>query len=475
MSARPKASALIRREVLDAICRSDLTSFARRCFHSLAPNATYQHNWHIEAITHYLERARRREITRLMINMPPRSLKSLIASVALPAYVLGHDPTRRLICVSYGADLAAKHANDFRAIVTSRWYQAMFPPMRVSRLKNTESELVTTQGGFRLATSVEGTLTGRGGEMIIMDDLLKSSDAFSDARREHVNEWYNTTLLSRLDDKVNGVIVLIMQRLHEFDLAGTLLRGPEPWEVLQLAAIAEADEAIQIGPDRYHVRRDGDLLHAEREPRAVLERYRTLLGFDTFQAQYQQQPVPPGGNMIKRPWLMRYDQLPQRTWSDRVIQSWDTASKEGGENDWSVCTTWLLREGKYYLIDVFRDRLDYPSLKAKAIELSRRHKPTEVLVEDTGVGTGLVPELRQLGIPAVPVRPQGNKLARMSIQSAKFEAGLVFFPKSAPWLPTLEAELFAFPGSRYDDQVDSISQALAHDIMGGYDETLRWV
>lgn len=257
MSGKINTDQALPRAVLDAICRSDFTSFVRRCVHSLAPKATYKHSWHMEAITYHLELARRREITRLMINMPPRSLKSIIASVAFPAFVIGHDPTKRLICVSYGSDLAAKHANDFRAIVTASWYKVMFPHIRISRLKNTESEVLTTQGGFRLATSVGGTLTGRGGDVIIIDDPLKSSDALSDANREHVNEWYNTTLLSWLDDKTSGVLVLIMQRLHEFDLAGTLMRGPERWKILKLAAIAEADETIQIGrgPLPYSARR----------------------------------------------------------------------------------------------------------------------------------------------------------------------------------------------------------------------------
>lgn len=474
MSEKIKVDQAVHRALADALCRSDFTSFVRRCFRWLAPNATYLSNWHIEAITYHLELTRRGKIKRLMVIIYPRTLKSLIASVAFPAFVLGHDPTKRVICVSYGSDLAAKHSNDFRAIVTSPWYQAMFPQMRISRMKNTESEVLTTRGGYRLATSVGGALTGRGGDIIIIDDPLKASEALSDTHREHVNEWYHVTLLSRLDDKVNGVIILIMQRLHQFDLAGTLMDGPEPWNILKLAAIAEADETIQIGPDRYHVRRAGDLLHAEREPREVLDHYRFMLGSDIFQSQFQGEPVPPGGNMIKRHWLGRYDHLPQRTWSDRIIASWDTASKEGGENDWSVCTIWLLHEKKYYLIEVFRDRLNYPALKAKAIELFKRHKPTKILIEDTGVGTGLIAELRKLGLPAIPVKPQGNKLARMSIQSAKFEAGQVWLPKTAPWLPTLEAELFAFPGGRHDDQVDSISQALAEGA-GGYDSTLSWI
>jgi hypothetical protein len=206
----------------------------------------------------------------------------------------------------------------------------------------------------------------------VIDDPLKPSDALSDSKRERVNNWYNDTLLSRLDDKQRGGIVLVMQRLHMDDLAGTLLRASDEWALLKFPAIAEEDATIKIGEDRYHVRQVGDLLHAEREPLRVLEEQRAHMGSDTFQAQFQQEPVSPGGNMIKRAWVQSYDHLPVSSWP-RIIQSWDTASKDGGHNDWSVCTTWLVHDRKCYLVHVFRARLNYPALKAKAIELSNSH------------------------------------------------------------------------------------------------------
>src|SRR3954452_21161599 len=163
------------------LLRRHFPSFVQKCFHSLAPTATFLPNWHIEALAYHLNLARLGKITRLIINMPPRSLKSLMASVALPAFLLGHDPTKRVICVSYGSDLATKHGNDFRAIMASDWYRPTFPGTRISRTKNTEAEVLTTRNGYRLATSIDGTLTGRGGDIIIIDDPLKPSDALSDA------------------------------------------------------------------------------------------------------------------------------------------------------------------------------------------------------------------------------------------------------------------------------------------------------
>src|SRR5215218_2509182 len=277
--------------LLHAIVRTDLASFVRKCATTLSPGVPFSDNWHIQALAWYLEQVRLGHIRRLIINMPPRSLKSISASVAFPAFVLGHDPTRRIICVSYATDLATKHANDFRATVEAPWYQAIFPQMRLSRAKNSESEVTTTRHGLRLATSVGGTLTGRGGDLIIIDDPLKPLDALSAAKRESANQWFSNTLLSRLDDKRTGAIVIVMQRVHMDDLTGYLTAQSDDWTVLTLPAIAEADEIVPIDKDHHHKRRVGEALHPDREPLEVLERMRQQLGSDLFAAQYQQSPV----------------------------------------------------------------------------------------------------------------------------------------------------------------------------------------
>jgi predicted phage terminase large subunit-like protein len=445
---------------VNAACRKDSVSFVRKCFHVLSPSAIFYMNWHICAIAYHLVQVWLGNIKRLIITVPPRSLKSIMCSVAFPAFVLGHDPTKRLIVVSYSADLAIKHANDFRAVVNSAEYHAIFPGMRISAMKNTQTELVTTRNGFRLALSVDGALTGRGGDIIIIDDPIAALAAtLSPKSREHVANWYFNTLLSRLDDKQNGAIVLVMQRLHEDDLAGVLLRGSDEWTVLSLPAIAEQDEEIPIGNGQVHFRRTGDVLHPQRQSREELESLRAQLPPEIYAAQYQQQPVPPGGAMIKRVWVRRYDQLPK---SGQIIQSWDVANKQGEENDYSVCTTWLVHENKYYLIDVLRGRFDFPTLRAKVSQQAKLHKASQILIEDAGFGTALIQEVKTANFSVVGIKPEYDKKIRMAIQSAKFENGQVFFPKEAPWLADLEAELFAFPNGRHDDQVDSISQALGH-------------
>jgi predicted phage terminase large subunit-like protein len=344
-----------------------------------------------------------------------------------------------------------------------RLVSAAFSIRKVDPAKNTETEVMTTKRGFRLSTSVGGTLTGRGGNFIIIDDPIKPADAMSDITRERLIQWCGTTLLSRLDDKECDAMVLVMQRLHVGDLAGHFLEQGG-WSHLNLPAIAEKVERIEIGPGRYHIRKIGDLLHAERESQAVLDAMKIAMGSATFSAQYQQAPVPPGGNMISWEWFKWYDPNdPNGPTVDDIVISWDTAIKPTELSDYSVGTVWGVRDDLYYLLDLVRMRLDFPALKRKVIEVYERwarwQKPI-LLIEDAGSGTNLIQELYAYDIPAIGIRPEGDKVMRMSAQTAKIEAGAVHLPHHAPWLDDLKSELLAFPLGLHDDQVDSISQAL---------------
>jgi predicted phage terminase large subunit-like protein len=447
--------------LLQALIRNDFRVFVEKVFVTLTPGQTFIRSWHLEAIAYQLERVRRGEIKRLIINMPPRSLKSITASVAFPAFLLGRDPTRRIICASYSGDLAKKHSNDSRAIFDSPWYRLTFPGTRVGLFKNNETEIEFTKRGFRLATSVGGTLTGRGGDIIIIDDPLKPDDAFSETKRSAANQWFTNTLLSRLDDKRTGAIVVVMQRIHMDDMTGFLTEQSDEWEVLTLPAIADHDSEVVCWDGVRYLRTAGEVLSPEREPLSVLEALKKQLGSDAFFAQYQQMPVPPGGAMIKRAWIKRYNELPPASERILVMQSWDTANKGGPQNDWSVCTTWVLaRSNRWYLVDVLRRRMDYPTLKSMVESHAKQWKATRVVVEEAGAGIMLVEELRSRVAGIIGIRPEGDKASRMAVASAKFEAGQAMLPERAPWLADLEAELFAFPGGKHDDQCDSISQAL---------------
>jgi predicted phage terminase large subunit-like protein len=462
------------RELLNHILRKDFITFLRLCFATLNPGAPFLHNWHIEAIAYELERIRSGANTRLIINLPPRYLKSIAVSVAFPAFLLGQDPKRRIFGISYGTDLSSKHASDFRSIVQSSWYRHAFPDMKISRAIN--SDIHTTRRGFRKATSVNAALTGLGGDCFIIDDPLKPVDAMSQPVRDAVNQWFANTLLSRLDNKQTGAIIVVMQRVHLNDLTGFLTEHSDDWTVLSLPAIAETDHQIPIGGNDYHLRRAGEVLHPMHESLETLESMQKQLGTEVFSAQYQQSPVPAGGAMIRREWLRYYDSLPERTSKTKVIQSWDTAAKDGARNDWSVCTTWLVVDKRdYYLMDVTRGRYEYPQLRQTAIALAERYKPTAILIEDTSSGIALAQELRQGGrfrVKSVPV--ERDKVTRLYVQAAKIEAGQVLFPRNARCLADLESELLSFPQGKTDDQVDSITQALAFKAWG-YDSTLAWV
>lgn len=451
-----------RRDELQAALRLDLVSFIQRSVQTVAPGHPYEHSYHVEAMAWVLEECRLGTINRLIITLPPRNLKSICASVAYPAWILGHDPTARIICVSYANELTSKHARDCRAVVESPWYRNSFPQTRINIRKNTETEFETTGRGYRYGTSLGGALTGRGGNYVIIDDPIKPLDVMSEVKRLGANQWFDGTLLSRLDNKKEDVIIIVMQRLHLDDLVGHVLEKGGNWVHLNLPAIADEPQKIQIGPAKFHYRAEGDVLHPEREPKEVLDQIKTDMGSAAFSAQYQQRPVPLEGNLVKWAWFKTYTHPPTYEAHGRIIQSWDTASKSGELNDYSVCTTCLEKGGEYFLLDVYRQRLDYPLLKKRVIEMKNRFAANTVLIEEAGSGIQLIQDLRydKTGVWPIAVRPEFDKITRLSSQSAVIEAGRVFLPEEAPWLDEFKAEIMAFPNSKFDDQVDSLSQLL---------------
>ena len=320
----------------------------------------------------------------------------------------------------------------------------------------TECSLET--GGFRWTTSVGGALTGRGANIIIVDDPLNAIDALSEKKRLHAVNWCQSSLFSRLDNKLKDAIVVIMQRLHPDDLAGHLLeRGG--WTHLNLPAIAESDESIEIGPDRYYRRRKGALLHPAREPKWILDDLKHAMGSMAYSAQYQQMPVPESGNIVKWEWFRTY--TPNKYLNfEQIVISWDTANKADELSDYSVATVWGTLVDNYYLLDLVRLKLDQPALRRKVIDLYHLWEKPTLLIEDAGSGIYLIQELRDQKIPVTAIHPEKDKIVRMAGQSPKIEGGAVFLPKDAPWLDDLRAEILSFPYGSHDDQVDSISQAL---------------
>jgi hypothetical protein len=355
---------VLKSRIIEAACRTDFLSFFQRGFHILEPGSTFNLNWHHRAIAYHLELVRLGAIKRLIIVAPPRTLKSLMASVAFPAWVLGHDPTARIIGISHGSDLQIKFSNDFRTLVESGPYRLLFPTMEPA--KNTETEVHTTQGGYRYARSAEGSLTGIGGRFLILDDYQKPLDVISEPRY--------STIASRIDNQHTGSIVVVGQRLHPDDLVGALLRSAEEWTVLNLPAIAETEESIPIGPGRYHVRRVGDLLHPEQQLLPYLEALKTQ-DPEIYWAQYQQRPIPPGGFMIKQNQIQYCDELPKRSSSaDYYLQSWDTAEKPGKANARSAGLDILVHDNKYFIARAPVGQWDYDDLEQRVLSRANEQR-----------------------------------------------------------------------------------------------------
>ena len=454
-----------RQNLIDAISRADLYSFVQRIFPIVSPGSPFLPNWHVEAIAYALTRVMRGEIKRLIITVPPRSLKSICASVAFPAFVLGHDPTRRIICVSYSEGLARKHANDFRAVMRSPLYRRLFPGTRISAAKDTELEVMTTARGFRYATSVGGTLTGRGGNLLILDDPLSAQDAHSERARETLKQWYANTLLSRLDNKAEDAIIVVTQRLHVDDLVGHLLEA------------GRLDRAEPAGNCRNRTgraarAREGSItaklvsccIPNENQP-GRLEKLKRDNGLGRFcravsaaAGAARRQPHQVGlvlASMTSRRCGM---------WAITLIVSWDTAMSAGELSDYSACVVLHLKGEDAFILDVVRERLDYPDLRRKIIDLHRRWRnytnSYALLIEDKGSGMSLIQDLKGEGIRAIPVKPTMDKVMRMNAHTARIEAGCVHLPRLASWLDDFRKELMAFPAGKYDDQVDALSQAL---------------
>ncbi|QEE41344.1 MULTISPECIES: phage terminase large subunit [unclassified Methylobacterium] len=442
--------------------RTDFMVFYERCFATLEPGTPFVDNWHLHAVAEALRRIEAGESRRLIVNVPPRSGKSLLVTVAFTAWLLGRNPRLRIICTSYSADLAQTHAAAFRAIVARPWYRAAFPTFFIQPGGDRKLETITTERGYRFAVSISGPVLGRGADLIIGDDAMSPEAVFSEAvRRREMNLW-NTAHRTRLNDKRRGAIVLVSQRLHEDDLIGQVQHTGE-WDQLILPAIASEPACHRIGTGAHDVydRAAGEVLDAAREPRSVLDEVRAAVGSMTFAAMYLQNPVPPGGNVIQRAWLRYFDEEPEPDAFAYLLASWDTASTLEETSSHSVGQLWGWDGERYYLLEQLRGRWEVPELRRKIMEAERAWQPNATLIEDTELGRSLQQDLRQRdGMRLQLRRPRYDKRARLLAQSARFEAGEVWLPKREPWTDVYVAELLAFPFGRGDDQVDATSQAL---------------
>lgn len=425
---------------INAILRNDLCAFIEKCFYTLEPAESFLFNWHIAEIAKKLEEIEQGKTKRLVINMPPRYLKSICISVGWVAWLMGQMPSRKIIVASHTSSISTKHSIDTRKIMQSEWYREVFPDVGFAPDQNEKHKFMTLDNGFRMATSVNSSITGEGADIIIVDDPLTPEQAYCSHMRASTARWFDQTLSTRLNNKKSGAIIVVGQRLHSDDLSGLLLKRGT-WENLCLPAIND----------------NGELLHEQREGWDEINTIRADLGEYGFAAQYLQRPLKQEGGMVKPHWLKYYDVLPEGV----VYQSWDTAIKTGENNDYSVCITFVETENGYYVADVFKDKLEYPSLKRKIVELYDKWKPDAVLMEDKASGQSLLQDLKsETKIPMLPIMPKLEKLQRFASVTPIMESGRLFLKKHTAWVALAEAEICAFPDSPNDDLVDSLSQFL---------------
>ena len=403
---------------------------------------------HLKILVETLEAVERGELDRVILTIPPRHGKSLITSQLFPAWFLGRNPTKSIIASSYGQELASDFGRRVRGFTRERLHRSIFPDCVIADDSDSVSRFHTTAGGAYYAVGAGGPITGRGADLLLIDDPIKSrEDADSPAFRRALESWYESVAYPRLEP--GGAIVLIQTRWHEDDLAGWLIKehASEGWKVISMPAIAETDGGWRI---------EGDALWPGRYPLETLARIREAVGTAAWISLYQQRPAPEEGAIFKRDWFKQYGGPLEVT---RTIFSLDTAFKAGQSNDYSVITIISVAKTGFHIRLVSRGRWEFPELKAQVVALADIWRPTAVLVEDAASGQSLIQALKaETRLPILPVKPQGDKVSRAHAVSPLVESGRVVLPESAPWLNDFIEDVISFPAAPHDDQVDALCQ-----------------
>ncbi len=457
--------------------RPPLREFIRDAWRVVEPATPFLPNWHIDAISEHLEALTDLRIRRLLITMPPRHMKSLLASVIWPAWLWTFRPWLRMLYASYHADLTVRDTVRTRRLIRSPWYQANFGHVyRLTSDQNEKSRYENSLTGVRLATSTEGMGTGEGGDVIVYDDPHNVKKSESEAERKSTITFWDESMSTRGNTPTNTVWAVIMQRSHEGDLAGHLIQGGE-YVHLCLPARYEAKTRKPPTPLGWSDPRteEGSLLWPSRFPEAELGAIERQLGARGTASQMQQRPAPQEGSIWKRGWwrfwttiherrgLPGFVELPTRF--DVQLQSWDMAFKDAEENDYVVGEVWGRLATDCFLLWEERGHLGFPASLRAVLSLGKRFPNTRLkLIEDKANGPAIISTLRKKiqGIVAVPV--QGSKVARAEAASAAAESGQVYLPDPAmpgyAWVEDFIEELATFPNAVHDDRSDAAAQAI---------------
>lgn len=466
-----------------------LSEYIKQGWKVLEPATTYMHNWHIDAMSEHLEAVELGQIKRLIINMPPRYMKSLVTSVLWPTRVWTKNPSSRWIFASYAASLSTKHSVDRRALIQSPWYQDNWgDKFKLSADQNIKTEYTNDKRGHMIATSVGGTATGKGGDFIVVDDPVNPAEAQSDALRGDANNFFDQTLTTRLDDKKKGAIIIIMQRLHEMDLTGHVMKKQadehdEDYNYTQLWLPATANVSYTVnfplsGKELH--REEGHILWPDREGPSELAAVKRNLGSYGYAGQYDQDPSPAEGGILKRDWFRRYKVAPPYDSFSTVLISVDCSFKNKIDNDWVVFQVWGRTGARKYLLHQVRRKMNFPeTLKAFKL-LCKDWKARTKLVEDKANGSAIIQTLKDEIPGIIPVEPLGGKVARTHAISPTIEAGDVYIPHDdvCDWAGDFVEECVKFPNAAHDDQVDAMTQALcrlAEDDFMPWSESVEWI
>jgi len=449
-----------------------LREYVAQAWQVVEPNALFTPGWHIDAICEHLVAITRRQIRDLIISVPPRHGKSRTASVMWPTWSWIEKPGLKWLTSSYAQSLSTRDSVDSRHLIQSPWYQARWGQcFQLIGDQNEKTRYENDNAGYRLATSVEGSNTGEGGDVIVCDDPHNVLEAHSEVTRKATCKWWDEVMSTRRNDPKKSARVIIMQRVHEQDLAGHLEAKDAGYETLVLPTEYSASRIVL--PSRIGWRDprslEGELLWPDRFGPEQVAQARIDLGSYGFAAQHQQTPAPAEGGILKRGWWKYFRELPDLSRADDIILSLDCAFKGLADSDYVAMGGWARFGASCYLFDQIRERLDFPAtIQAIRSFVARWPMIREKLVEDKANGPAVVSSLEHEIPGLIAVNPEGGKIARAYAVSHMVEAGNVFLPDPAiaPWVENFIRECASFP-SGYDDQVDQCTQALRrlHDQM----------
>lgn len=454
-----------------------LRAFIRDAWHVVEPATPFVPGWHLDAIAEHLEAITHGQIRNLIINIPPRHMKSLSVCVFWPCWEWTFTPHIRWLFSSYSERLATRDSLKCRRLIQSPWYQERWGNVyRLTGDQNEKMRFENDKTGYRLATGVGGIAMGEGGDRIVTDDPIKPKDADSDPVRTTANTWWDETMSTRGNNPQTVAKVIIMQRLHADDLTGHVLQkaaeGADEYEHLCLPAEYEPRAYVSgIGWSDPRTE-EGQLLCPERFGAIELAKLKKSLGSYAAAGQLQQRPVPRGGGMVKRGWWKFYRVRPGRF--DQVVDSWDMSFKDAKSSDFVSGQKWGRVGADAYLLARIHDRMDFPTAQqaVKNLAAIAPHAPAK-LIELAANGPAIIASLRKVIPGLIGVTPDGSKMARMAAVSPFIEAGNVYLPdpQVAPWVEAFISELAAFPFGAQDDDVDGCSQALKRLLLIGANST----